>query len=94
MVIDQTIAGKQVVFRRNWLTGRARVSVDGVEVTLQNPWNPATHYSVSLKRSWTTHVGDRILLIEKIRPILFAGFRPHTYRLLVDGEVVAERRGY
>jgi hypothetical protein len=94
LVIDQTIAGKRVIFSRNWFTGRARLSVDGREVTLQNPWNPGTHYSLTLKRSWTGQVGDRTLLIEKIRPILLSGFRPHMYRVLVDGEVVAERRGY
>lgn len=94
VTIDQVIDGKRVVFTRDWFTGRARISIDGLEHTLQSPLDPATHFELSLKQTWICHVGVRILRIEKIRPLMFAGFRPQTYRLSVDGVPIAERRGF
>ena len=94
MTIELTIAGRHVIFTRDWFTGSAKLSVDGLEVILQNPLNPATHFSLTLKESWVAYVGERVLLIEKTRPLIFAGFRPQTYRLFVDGAIVTERRGY
>jgi hypothetical protein len=92
--IDQEIAGKRVVFTRNWFTGRARLFVDGVGVTLQTPWDAATHFSLTSNRKWDCQVDEHTLLIEKIRPILLAGARPHTYRLYLNGNLVLERHGY
>ncbi len=94
MTIQQTVAGRQVVFTRDWLSGRMTLSVDGSEVTLQHPLSLGTHFSLTLKDAWLAHVGGCVLLVEKIRPLWFAGLRPQTYRLLVDGELVAERHGY
>ena len=94
MTIQQTVAGRQVVFTRNWFSGLMTLSVDGAECTLQSPLNFGTHFSLNLKDAWLTHVGECALLIERIRPLWFAGLRPQTYRLLVDGELVAERHGY
>jgi hypothetical protein len=94
MQIDHIIDGKHVIFTRNWFTGRAYLSIDGLGITLQSQWNLGTHFSVRLRRAWVCHVGERILLIEKQRPMLFAGIRPQIYRLFVDGELSAERRGY
>jgi hypothetical protein len=90
MTISHTIDGKHVVYTRNWFTGRASLTIDGLRVTLQSPWNPDTHASATLIRQCVYFVGDRALLIEKIRPLFFAGFRPHTYRLYLDGQLLAE----
>jgi len=32
--------------------------------------------------------------VEKERPLLFAGLRPQTYRVFVDGQLVHEQSGY
>jgi hypothetical protein len=53
-----------------------------------------THFTLSMKDQWVALAGDRDVMVEKIRPLFFAGLRPQTYRMLVDGELVAERRGY
>jgi hypothetical protein len=47
--------------------------------------------SPSLTRTWTFTVGTRgrhAVVIEKKRPLLVAGARPHTYRVMVDGRCV------
>jgi len=49
-----------------------------------------------LMRAWMIEVGEREqhqVIIEKQRPLAFAAFRPHDYRVFVDGTLVAEHRG-
>ena len=48
-------------------------------------------------RSWDFEVGQaerHYIRIQKKRPMLLAGFRPSTYRVYVDGDLIAERHGY
>ncbi len=48
-------------------------------------------------RSWDFEVGDQeryFVRIEKERPLLLAAFRPHSYRVYIDGDLIIERRGY
>ena len=94
MTIETNISGKRVIFSRNWFTGRASISVDGIGVMLQSPWDLRTHYSTSLMRTWGCYVGERYMLIEMKRPLLFAGLRRHTFRFCVDGQPILERKGY
>jgi hypothetical protein len=81
-------------FSRSWMTGRAAVIVDGQHFKLQSPWNPATHFSLRLSKSWEVDIPDHKVVIEMVRPLFFPAFRPNAYRILVDDEVVAEKRGY
>ncbi len=81
-------------FRRHWFTGRAELLIDGNTVVLQDPWNLGTHVSVTLKRSWRYQTGEHEVVIQKVRPLILAAFRPHAYNVLVDGQSVAERTGY
>jgi hypothetical protein len=94
MRIKFDVAGIPVEFHRSWLTGRAMLRIDNSVVSLQNPFDPTTHISLSLTRVWQHQVQGHEVIIEKVRPLLFAGFRPHTYRVLVDGRIVAEQRGF
>jgi hypothetical protein len=94
MQIEFTLDGAVAEFRRNWFTGRAELGIDGKVELLQNPLDPDTHVQLSLTRRWLRQYKGREVAIEAIRPLLLAGFRPHTYRVLVDGAVVAERHGY
>ncbi len=94
MRIEFTVDTLQGEFRRNWFTGRAELSVAGATELLQDPLDLGTHYQVSLTKTWQRTWNGHDLVIEAVRPLLFAGFRPHSYRLLVDGKVVAEKRGY
>ena len=94
MRIDENIDGKCVIFTRHCFSGRAELSVDDMSLTLQSPYDPETHYSFSLNQVLTCQVDDHVLLIQITRPLLFAGFRPQTYRLYVDGQLLVERHGY
>ena len=70
------------------------MSVAGQTFKLQSPWNPATHASLKLTRIWEAAVPNHKVVVEKVRPLLFAGFRPHSYRIFVDDQLVAEKTGY
>lgn len=94
MRIAFTVDGATAEFRRNALTGRAELIVDGKMEVLQDPLAMGTHVQFSLTRTWKrSHKGHEVV-IEKTRTIVFGGFRPQRYRILVDGSVVAEQHGY
>jgi hypothetical protein len=61
---------------------------------LQSPWNPLTHFSLDTTRRWQCSVKGHDIVIEKDRPLLFAGFRPQTYRLFIDGKLVQQQSGF
>jgi hypothetical protein len=94
MRIEFTLGSETAEFQRNWFTGRAQLSVGGRTELLQEPGDIATHLKPSLTRTWRRTIGGHDIAIEKTRPLLVAGARPHFYRVLVDGNVVAETRGY
>jgi len=94
MRITIEVAGESVEFYRNWFTGSAKLRVAGAERALQDPLDPSTHFSWNLTRRLRCEVASHMVVIEKQRPVLFAGFRPQTFRILVDGKLVAEQRGY
>jgi len=81
-------------FRRDQMWGKTELSVGNQIVVLQSPTDPATHVSLELSKAWECQFGDHLIRIEKTRPLLFAGFRPHDYRVVVDGQVVAQEHGF
>jgi len=88
------VADTPIEFRRNWFSGKAELKVEGKLVPLQNPLAPTTHFSVSLKRCWRFEFADHQVVIEKERPLVLSGFRPQTYRVWVDDELLIERKGF
>jgi hypothetical protein len=88
------IEGTGVEFSRNSITGRSTLTTDTETKTLQSPFNPFTHFSWRLRRRWPFFIKGHEVSIELQRPLLFAGFRPQTYRVLVDGKVIQERDGF
>jgi len=94
MQLTFSIDGKPAVLNRDWLTGRLSLNINGATTTIQNPWNPATQIGFQLTKSWTIEALGHSIFIEKRRPLLFAGLRPQTCRVTVDGELVAEQTGY
>ena len=85
----------QIIVQRNWFTGRLVISVDSQPVATQSPFNPATHISVKLTKKYDFIVGNsekHAVRIEKIRPLLFPAFRPHTYRVFVDDILFKEHQ--
>ena len=86
-----------ITFSRNWLTGSMSFKSDGRELFSQNALNPTTHVSVTLVHSHTVAVGiseHHVIRIERERPLLMAGFRPHSYRVFIDDRLIQARRGY
>jgi hypothetical protein len=88
------VGGTPVEFRRSVLTGRAELRLPSGTVLLQSPLDLATHFSTGLVRVWTYRTEGHEVVVEKTRPLFFSAFRPHDYRVLVDGAVVAQARGY
>ncbi len=100
MKLEFTIGGKEklhIVIKRNWFTGSFTYAVNGKFQTLQSAWNPTTHFGLKLQRTYDFEVSTREkhrICIEKIRPLLFAGFRPQEYKVTVDGNRVAQSKGF
>ena len=93
MEITFEIDDATATFSRDWFTGKAALTLAGQTFSLQDPWNPATHFSLQLTRTWKVDVPNHRVLIEKKRPLLFAGLRANTYRIRVDDRIVAEKSG-
>ena len=87
----------QVHFKRNWFTGKLVILVDSQPVVTKSPLNPATHVSVKLSHKYDFSFGDlekHTIRIERIRPLLLAGLRPHEYRVFIDENLVSEHKGF
>ncbi len=87
----------RIKFSRSWFTGAMRTLVDGQKVAQQSSLSPFTHFSFKRKRRYEFVVGKtetHKVVLEKERPLLFAGFREHVYRVFVDGQLVHEQSGY
>ena len=71
--------------------------VDGRKIAHQSPLSLFTHFSLRRMRRYEFIVGKtetHKVVVEKERPLLFAGFRAHTYRVFVDGQLIHEQSGY
>jgi hypothetical protein len=88
-----SVGSTDAVFSRSAFTGKATLAADGENIELQDPWNPATHFSLKLIRTWQAQFLGHEVVIEKRRPLLFAAFRSYTCRVFVDGQLVVEETG-
>ena len=85
-----------VVFYRNWFTGTLRIKANGVLVAWASALNPLNHFSHTLTRAYRFNLGDdkeSEVVIVTVRPVLFAGVRPHTYTVFWKGKQIAQHRG-
>jgi len=87
----------RIEFSRNWFTGRVTLDVGGATMSPVSPWNLSTHFALRLTTEYHITLGEpephRVVIVRK-RPLLFAGFRPHSYRVYVDDVLVQEQSGY
>jgi len=86
-----------VIFSRNWFTGTLRIKVNGILVAWASALNPLTHYSLSLTRAYRINLSgnkESEVIIVAVRPLFFAGFRPHTYSVFWKGVQISQHRGY
>ena len=93
MEIDFSIGSTPAKLRRGWLLGGMRVVTPGESIWLQHPLHPSTHFSFRFERYWERTIAGHLVRVEKVRPVLVAGVRPQTYRVLVDGQLVAGAHG-
>lgn len=86
----------RIDFSRNAWTGRLCILADGCVVAQRSPYLLSTHFSFANLWQFEFSIGcaRHHVIIEHERPALLAGFRPHTYRLVVDGRLVHEQHGY
>ena len=84
-------------YYRNWFFGTERLRADGEMVARRSVVSPSNYVSIPLCRRYEFSVGTaepHTVVFEKERPLLMAGFRPHKYRVFVDGKLVHEREGF
>ena len=87
----------QVQLQRNWFTGKQVILVDSHPVATTSPFNPGTHFSVKHSTKHEFSVGDiekHTVQIERVRPDIFAGCMPHTFRIFIDEILFSEHQGY
>jgi hypothetical protein len=87
----------QIDYYRDWFFGNERLRLDGQILASRNIISPSNYVSFPLCRRYEFTVGTvekHSVVFEKERPLLIAGFRPHTYRILVDSKLVFEKKGY
>ena len=77
-------------FNRDAKWGTVRIAVDGLTA-----FERKTHgFSLALTEKYEVNIGSQTLVVEHKRPLLCAGFRPHNYRVFLDGDLIHEQRGF
>jgi hypothetical protein len=91
--IDFSIGNTAATLRRGWFFGGMKIVTADESVWLQHPLQPTTHFSLRLDQSWERRMAGHLVRVEKSRPLVAAGVRPQSYRVFVDGQLVAGARG-
>lgn len=87
----------RIEFRRNAFTGTMRITANGQTVAGASPFMPSTHFDDRKVKRYELTTGTDTphhVVIEHQFPRFFAGFRPQTYRLFVDGSLKKVYEGY
>jgi len=93
MDVQFSVGDLAAVFVWSSITGLAEIVMDDERVRLQSPTKLSTHFGVHRQRSWRRRIRGHEVEVIKERPWLFAGLRPHTFTVLVDGDIVASVTG-
>ena len=93
MEIDFAIGNIPAKLQRDSFLGGMKLVTPSERIWLQHPLQPSTHFSFRLTRSWQRTISGHQVRVEKTRPLLLAGSRPHSYRVFVNGELVADTHG-
>jgi hypothetical protein len=91
-VADRTT--HHVEFFRNPIWGTTWIAVDGRIVVGRSASELATHFNFEFVKHYTFCVGSCEVTIEHKRPLSFPGFRPHDYRVFVNGQLFERHAGY
>jgi hypothetical protein len=80
-------------YRSPWF-GAMRILLDGHLIAERSSLSYSTHWNFQLLKRYEFRADIHDVVVEHQRPLLFAGFRPQTFRVLVDGTVVHQEHGY
>ena len=94
MRIQATIENSTIEFSRVWFTGRATLVVDGSPTTLASPYELNTVINLRGQNRYVAIINGHELVIEHRMYFPFPAFRPMTFRLLLDGELLTEKSGF
>jgi hypothetical protein len=94
MQIDFEIDGRPVQYFRDPMIGISEIRTPDGPIQIDSALSPSTHFSFRLKKEKTVMLYGHSVTVEKVRPLLLAGFRPSNYRIFIDGAVCAEQSGY
>lgn len=87
----------RIDYYRNCFFGTERLRADGRIVLSRSAFSASTHvnFRLSTRREFSIGAAEpHEVVFETQRPRLFGGFRPHIYRIFVDGKKVHEQQGY
>jgi hypothetical protein len=93
MRLSFEVTGIPAEFHRNLWTGRAELRIGRDVIPLQSPFRLSAHFEFRTRIVWRTKVGEHDIEIVKVRPRIFAGFRPQSFTISVDKRIVAEATG-
>ncbi len=93
MEIAFSIGTIPATLRRCWFFGGMRLVTPTESVWLQHPLRLGTQFSLRLNQHWERTISGHEVRVEKTRKLLIAGARPQSYRVFVDGKLVAGARG-
>jgi hypothetical protein len=89
--------GTVIEFYRSSFWGSVWIKANGQKVLSRSALNPLNQVSFSLTKNYEFSLpgsSPRHICITKVRPLLFAGFRPNRYIVTFNGHPLEEQVGY
>jgi hypothetical protein len=86
-----------IEFYRSSFWGSVSIKANRQEVLSRSAFNPLNQVSFSLTKNYEFSLpglSPRHVCITKVRPLLFAGFRPNRYIATFNGHPIEEQIGY
>jgi len=88
------VVGKMpVTFAREWLSGAMKLITPNETLWLQNPLDPATHFSWQQEQSWERSIASHQVRVERRHTTLVPGAGPQHYKIFVDEVLAADVTG-
>jgi len=94
MVIEFELEGRKLSYSRDPFLGQSEIRTPDGNFEIDSLAKFGTHFNLNTTSVNTIEVYGHEVTVEKVRPQWFGGLRPAKYRILVDGELTAERSGY